>query len=103
MPCAMLWYRTSYLLDRDQSMNGMARKRYLNYKKQPLEMKFGKDFKGTFESLGLNPDRWKAQLSTSNSQQQPQGFSLPRLPSSVRKVPTVSVRWPIRCGWQAST
>ena len=37
----------------------MARKRYLNYKKQPLEMKFGKDFKGSFESLGLNPDRWK--------------------------------------------
>ena len=54
-----VWYRTSYLLDRDQSMNGMARKRYLNYKKQPLEMKFGKDFKGSFESLGLNPDRWK--------------------------------------------
>jgi phosphoribosylformylglycinamidine synthase len=34
------WYKTSYLLDRDQSMNGMAKKRYTNYKKQPIEMKF---------------------------------------------------------------
>ena len=32
------WYKTSYLLDRKQSMNGMAKKRYTNYKKQPIEM-----------------------------------------------------------------
>lgn len=53
------WYKSSYLLDRRQSMNGMARKRFLNYKKQQLELKFNKDFKGTFASYGLNPDRWK--------------------------------------------
>lgn len=53
------WYHTSYLLDAHQSMNDMARKRWHNYKKQPLEFKFGADFKGTFASLGLNPDRWK--------------------------------------------
>ncbi|MFB9898561.1 phosphoribosylformylglycinamidine synthase [[Hallella] seregens] len=53
------WYKTSYLLDRNQSRNGMARKRWLNYKKQPLEMKFADGFQGTFVSLGLNPDRWK--------------------------------------------
>ena len=29
------WYKTSYLFDRKQSMNGMAKKRYTNYKKQP--------------------------------------------------------------------
>ncbi len=61
------WYRTSYLLDRDQSMNGMARKRYLNYKKQPLEFRLG-GFKGTFESLGLNPDRWKEDDKVQSSQ-----------------------------------
>ena len=53
------WYHTSYLLDEHQSMNDMARKRWHNYKKQPLEMKFNPNFKGTFASLGLNPDRWK--------------------------------------------
>ncbi len=56
------WYRTSYLLDRSQSMNDMARRRYLNYKKQPLEMKFNDNFKGTFKALGVNPDRWKNNL-----------------------------------------
>ena len=58
-----VWYRTSYLLDRKQSLNGMARKRYQNYKKQPLEMKFPRDFKGTCKSLGLNPDRWQTSTS----------------------------------------
>ncbi len=53
------WYKTSYLLDRKQSMNGMARKRFQNYKKQPLELKFNDSFAGTFASYGLNPDRWK--------------------------------------------
>lgn len=53
------WFRSSYLLDRDQSMNGMARKRMLNYKKQPLEMHFSYNFTGKFSQYGLNPDRWK--------------------------------------------
>ncbi len=51
------WYKTSYLLDRDQSLNGCAAKRYTNYKKQPVEMKFNDSFKGTLESYGLNADR----------------------------------------------
>ena len=51
------WYKTSYLLDRRQSMNDMAHKRFLNYKKQPLEINLG-GFKGSFAALGLNPDRW---------------------------------------------
>lgn len=53
-----IWYKTSYLLDRRQSMNDMAHKRFLNYKKQPLEFNLG-NFKGSFKALGLNPDRWK--------------------------------------------
>lgn len=63
-----VWYKTSYLLDQKQSFNGMARKRYLNYKKQPIEMRFHSSFKGTFKSFGINPDRWKdSSLSTLHS------------------------------------
>ncbi len=54
-----VWYKTSYLLDEKQSFNGMARKRFLNYKKQPIEMKFHPDFKGSFKSYGISPDRRK--------------------------------------------
>ncbi len=64
------WYKTSYLLDRKQSFNGKAKERYENYKKQPLEMKFNRDFTGTLKQYGLNPDRWKdnVQCSMSNVQ-----------------------------------
>ena len=51
------WYKTSYLLDRDQSFNGCAAKRRDNYKKQPLEMKFHDSFKGSLESYGISADR----------------------------------------------
>lgn len=53
------WYKTSYLLDRKQSMNGMAKKRYTNYKKQPLEVRFNDNFKGTLSSYGISADRRK--------------------------------------------
>jgi len=52
-----VWYETSYLLDCDQSQNGCALLRRENYKKQPLAFHFHDGFKGTFESLGLQPDR----------------------------------------------
>ena len=51
------WYTTSYLLDRDQSRNGMAKQRFMNYKKQPLELHFNDSFRGTFESYGITPNR----------------------------------------------
>lgn len=51
------WYKTSYLLDRKQSMNGMAKKRYTNYKKQPVEVRFPANFQGTLAQYGLNADR----------------------------------------------
>ena len=52
-----IWFSTSYLLDRKQSMNGCAKTRFENYKKQPLEMVFNKDFTGKLSQFGLNPDR----------------------------------------------
>ena len=52
-----VWYETSYLLDTKQSFNGCARQRFEYYKEQPLEFNLRPDFKGTFKSLGLNPDR----------------------------------------------
>ena len=54
-----IWYKTSYLLDRKQSFNGCADERFKNYKQQPLEAKFNKDFKGTLAQYGLDADRWK--------------------------------------------
>ncbi len=52
-----VWYKTSYLLDRDQSMNGCAAQRYANYKNQPVEMHFHDGFKGTLDSYGISADR----------------------------------------------
>jgi phosphoribosylformylglycinamidine synthase len=54
------WYKTSYLLDRKQSMNGCAAKRYDNYKKQPLEMKFNAGFTGKLAQYGISADRRSA-------------------------------------------
>ena len=55
-----VWYKTSYLLDRKQSMNGMAAERYKNYKAQPIEMKFNSDFTGKLSTL--NSSRPKAAI-----------------------------------------
>ena len=52
-----IWYKTSYLLDRNQSMNGCAEARYKNYKHQPLEMIAPKGFTGKLAQYGLNPQR----------------------------------------------
>lgn len=52
-----VWYSTSYLLDCKQSMNGCARKRFENYKQQPLEFNIAPHFAGTFAQLGIDPDR----------------------------------------------
>ncbi len=52
-----VWYKTSYLLDRKQSFNGKAKERFENYKKQPIEMKFNKDFTGKLAQYGISADR----------------------------------------------
>ena len=53
------WYRTSYRLDTMQSHNGMAKKRWLNYKKQPIELKFNDSFTGKLSGYGISADRRK--------------------------------------------
>ncbi len=52
-----VWYKTSYLLDCKQSMNGCAKKRFENYKQQPLKMKFNYSFSGKLRQYGISPDR----------------------------------------------
>ena len=52
-----VWYKTSYLLDCKQSFNGKAKERFENYKKQPIEMKFNKDFTGKLAQYGISADR----------------------------------------------
>ena len=54
-----VWYSSSYLLDRKQVANGLAKDRFNNYKQQPLEYNFGKSFTGTFKQYGISPDRRK--------------------------------------------
>lgn len=53
-----LWYRSSYLLDRRQSGEKHAQERYENYGNKALNYDL-QNFKGTFESLGITPDRKK--------------------------------------------
>jgi phosphoribosylformylglycinamidine synthase len=54
-----VWYSSSYLLDRKQVANGLAKDRFNNFKQQPLEYKFNKNFTGTFKQYGISPDRRK--------------------------------------------
>jgi phosphoribosylformylglycinamidine synthase len=52
-----IWFASSYLLDRLQSGEKCAKERFINYKQQPLQFRFPKDFKGMLEPLGLSFDR----------------------------------------------
>jgi len=47
-----IWYKTSYLLDQKQSGKQKATERFNNYKAQPLQYKFPKNFSGKLPSLG---------------------------------------------------
>ncbi len=44
-----IWYETSYLMDQEQTANGLADARYANYKKQPLTFKFPAHHTGTLQ------------------------------------------------------
>jgi phosphoribosylformylglycinamidine synthase len=52
-----LWYSSSYLLDRKQSMNGCAEERFGNYGMQPVRHRVSIGFKGKFSQYGIDPDR----------------------------------------------
>ena len=51
------WFKTSYLLDKQQSTTVLATERFLHYKNQPLTYTFASTFKGKFDTLKANPDR----------------------------------------------
>ena len=52
-----IWFRSSYLLDRKQSGEICASARFNNYKNQPLQFAFTKDFKGKFSQFNISQDR----------------------------------------------
>jgi len=52
-----VWYSSSYKLDIKQSGSICAGNRFENYKLQPLEFKYPKDFTGKLSSYGLSADR----------------------------------------------
>lgn len=55
-----VWYESSYKLDIQQSGSLCAGNRFENYKMQPLQYRFNKDFTGKLSSYGLSADRRKA-------------------------------------------
>jgi phosphoribosylformylglycinamidine synthase len=52
-----LWYKTSYLLDRNQSGKDLALERFESYKKNELNYKFPENFTGKFAQYGIDPKR----------------------------------------------
>jgi len=53
------WFKSSYLLDKMQSGEKHALRRFKNYKKQDLDFSFGKNFTGKLSSFGLEVSRRK--------------------------------------------
>lgn len=51
------WYRTSYLLDRNQSTPALALERFENYKNQELFYSFPENFSGKLAQYGIDPKR----------------------------------------------
>jgi phosphoribosylformylglycinamidine synthase len=56
------WYKTSYLLDSNQCANNKAEDRFNNYKKQPLDFTFPKQFTGLLPNNEPLKDRPKAAI-----------------------------------------
>lgn len=52
-----VWFRSSYLLDRKQSGEKLAKDRFDNYKNQILSYEFAPGWTGSFDKLGLDPFR----------------------------------------------
>ncbi len=52
-----LWFKTSHLLDREQSEPAHADLRAGNYKLQPLVYSFDSKFSGTYREYGIDPGR----------------------------------------------
>ena len=57
------WYKTSYLLDDKQTANGLAKNRFDNFKKQPLQYTFPTNFTGKLADIvGSVSNRPKAAI-----------------------------------------
>ncbi|MEO0723455.1 MAG: phosphoribosylformylglycinamidine synthase [Bacteroidota bacterium] len=57
-----IWYETSWLLDQKQTANGLADKRYANYKKQPLRYDFPTHFTGMLPNIDAASAKPKAAI-----------------------------------------
>jgi phosphoribosylformylglycinamidine synthase len=57
-----MWYKTSLLLDRKQTANGLADKRFTNYKNQALDYKFPEHFTGKLPQIDASKPRPKAAI-----------------------------------------
>jgi len=57
-----IWYETSYLLDQKQTANDLATTRFQNYKKQPLQFSFPKQFTGKRPFIDTNLPKPKAAI-----------------------------------------
>ncbi|MFC2121517.1 phosphoribosylformylglycinamidine synthase, partial [Bacteroidota bacterium] len=55
-----IWFRTSYLFDRKQCGEVLAKERFDNYKKQNLKFNFHNNFKGLAKQFGIDPNRRKS-------------------------------------------
>lgn len=49
-----IWFETSYLLDQKQCASDLAKKRYQNYKSQPLKYHFPNQFTGNINTVNSN-------------------------------------------------
>jgi phosphoribosylformylglycinamidine synthase len=56
------WFKTSYLLDQNQTSNGLAEHRFNNFKKQPLKYEFPKNFTGKLPVINKDKLRPKAAI-----------------------------------------
>ncbi|QQX76386.1 phosphoribosylformylglycinamidine synthase [Aequorivita iocasae] len=72
-----VWYKTSYLLDRNQSGETLAKERFNNYKNQPLKFVFPKEFNGSLpvsssavENATLRPKAAVIREKGSNSERE---------------------------------
>ncbi len=57
-----VWYKTSYLLDTKQTANNLAKKRFDNYKKQPLQYQFPTHFTGKLPTIESGKTKPKAAI-----------------------------------------
>ncbi len=58
-PLRKLWFKTSYLFEKNQTTPELALARFKNYEKQPLKFRFMAEFSGQFAQFLIDPKRRK--------------------------------------------